>query len=41
MGNFEETNRNEDRHSEMIRNIKKQNELEKKQYDLREKSLEM
>ena len=40
MGNFEEVNPTENRHSEMIRNIKKQNELAKKQYDLREKSLE-
>ena len=40
MGNFEETNRFDNLRREMIRNMKRQNELDKKQIDLQQKALE-
>ena len=40
MGNFEETNRFDNLRREMIQNMKRQNELDKKQIDLQQKALE-
>jgi len=40
MGNFEETNRFDNLRREMIQNMKRQNELDKKQIDLKQKALE-